>query len=59
MELLPKPEQTLSKQDFVQPNTHPYLLCDDAGLFISFETAQLAFDWIAEHTPNAVTHVQI
>lgn len=59
MDLLPKPEQTLVKQQLIEPHTEPYLLSDASGVFISFATAQEAVAWIEQYTPNAITHFQI
>lgn len=36
-----------------------YVLSDEAGLFICFDTAQQADDWIRIYTPGVVTHYQI
>lgn len=36
-----------------------YVLSDEAGLFICFDTAQQAADWIRVHSPGVATHYQI
>lgn len=36
-----------------------YALFDDDGIYISFNTAQEAFDWINEFTPGLITKVSI
>lgn len=52
-------KQFLILQQPPEPLTKPYLLYDNGGLFISFNTAQEAFAWIAFYTPAAITHVHI
>lgn len=40
--------------------TKPYVLQEEeAGIFISFDTAQEAFDWTAKHSPNDIIQVDI
>lgn len=53
-----RPIQRLTKEPPTSI-TKPYTLQDNYGLFITFQTAQEAFNWIAIHTPAAVTNVKI
>lgn len=56
-----QPEQTLyrQKQEKLLSPSKRYILSDNAGLYITFETAQEAFAWIELYTPAAITHVKI
>lgn len=64
MESNEKPQQTLFRQTLfrqtkVLPFTSRYILSDNAGLYITFHTAQQAFSWIEMYTPAVITNVKI